>query len=201
MRLTLPLLLAACSTSSGSGTETTATGSTSGVESATASSTTTSASTLTPQPSTGAAPTSTTDAETPCTPDTDFCSWYEALCPLHFDAASCDAVTPECASWSSICELCDAAAQPCFDAFGTDAPTCLKGVQKCLASSLLPGCECQPAVFPCAETEAQCPEGYHFFERGGLCQPPCDSPDTCGPEYYATCVDGLCKPNVLVLCF
>ncbi len=92
--------------------------------------------------------------------------------------------------------------------WGDGSVLCLNVEQKCLASALLPECACQPAVFPCAASQRECPEGYAF--DGAVCRPPCDDgfaldtegppSEECGPPEYATCEDGYCAPHVLVLC-
>lgn len=146
-----------------------------------------------------------------CAPTPEFCWNFAQWCPFIFDEDSCLGVDPNCYDSGDLCSLCEAAAEPCKAVFGKDSPTCTKGIEKCKAVALVPGCACQPAVFPCAASEEACMVGWKF-SPGGYCRPPCENVNAgsptdggaegeCGPADYATCAeDGYCSPGVLVLC-
>lgn len=151
-----------------------------------------------------------------CAPDHAFCLSFTKWCSWWFDAGSCEAIDPTCEEWTNVADLCDAASVTCFEVYGEDAMTCLKGHAKCLAAAYLEGCELQPAVFPCADLQVECPPGWAYDTEAGYCSPPCEvaestggEPTTtggppedgeCGPAYYSTCEDGYCAPQVLILC-
>lgn len=143
-----------------------------------------------------------------CAPTPEFCWAFEDWCPFYYDKQTCQGIEPACDGWTSACDLCATAKAACEETWGAGSGLCLLGEQKCLASWLLPGCECQPAVFPCAMKAEDCPADYYF--DGALCRPPCEEPmsletggtpsEVCGLPEYATCEDGYCAPHVLVYC-
>lgn len=112
---------------------------------------------------------------TACSPTPHYCQAYEQWCPFYLDEEGCNAVTPDCNLWPSIFELCHAAAANCRSIFGEDAIACALGETKCLGAWPLEGCENQPAAFPCAHDETDCPAGWTFYEPGHFCQKPCSA--------------------------
>lgn len=150
--------------------------------------------------STGTGSTSSGDLPQPdaCAPTDEFCDTFAAACPTYYDAQMCAKVTPPCVVWPNVCNMCAAAKVTCEQTWGFGDFLCVLGEQKCLASSLLVGCECQPAVFVCATEASECGEGYTF--ENGTCRPPCEMQEECGLPEYATCEAGSCVPEVAPQC-
>lgn len=150
--------------------------------------------------STGTGSTSSGDLPGPnaCAPTDEFCDAFAEGCPTYYDAQTCAVATPPCVVWPSVCNMCAAAKVKCEQTWGFGDFLCVLGEQKCLASSLLTGCDCQPAVFVCAMEASECPAGFTL--DGGTCRPPCDSQEDCGLPEYATCEAGACVPEVVPQC-
>mgnify|MGYP000958407652 CR=1 FL=1 len=145
-----------------------------------------------------------------CAPSNDWCDDFLTSCWLDFNVPVCsELAAKDCydavvAAEPTVCEICSAMHDKCVTADPPiDPEICATGEQKCLASAKLEGCDCQPAVFPCAPSQVFCPgEDFEYqYRPGNYCAPYCKTQEDCGPESYSTCENGWCVPHFLVICW